>query len=147
MLNVTQIIVRHGSHSYTLFSRKMLDLLIPKSMFFLWDCMRNLPIIIYTKPPILKWLPYINDLSRSICSDFIYAPPCLFLSKNLAFNLLFFGLVIMGSFALLNSLNVWSVGDANWNIKRRQYALEVYNFVNSHHTQKLCGLSIMVQLV
>ena len=34
------------------FTRKMLDLLILKLMFSLLDCMRNLPSIIYKKPPI-----------------------------------------------------------------------------------------------
>ena len=46
-------IARHGSNLCIWFKRKMLDLLILKLLLFcILDRMRNLPIIVYTKPPI-----------------------------------------------------------------------------------------------
>ena len=39
-------------HIYIWLTMKMMDLLIVKLMLSFLDCMRNLPIIIYTKPPI-----------------------------------------------------------------------------------------------
>ena len=40
-------------------TKKMLDLLILKSSTIDWDCMRYLPIIIYTKPPISNDSPLV----------------------------------------------------------------------------------------
>ena len=45
-------IARHGSNSYIWFTRKMLDFLILKFIFFPLNILRNLPIIIYKKQPI-----------------------------------------------------------------------------------------------
>ena len=45
-------IARHGSNSLIWFTREMPDFLILKLMLSLLDCMRNLLVIIFTKPPI-----------------------------------------------------------------------------------------------
>ena len=43
----------------------MLGLLILKLMFYLLDCMHNLQIIIYTKPPIRNDSPMVGKLAKS----------------------------------------------------------------------------------
>ena len=51
---------RHCANLYIWFMRKMPYLLILKLSFSLLDCMRNLPIIICTKPPIQNDSPTVH---------------------------------------------------------------------------------------
>ena len=63
---ITRDFAIHGSNSYIRFTGKMPDLLILKLTFSLMDCMRNLPIIIYIKPPIQNYSLLICSLSKII---------------------------------------------------------------------------------
>ena len=56
---ISRDIATHGSYAYIWFTRKMPDLLILKLMFSFVDCMRNLPIIVYKKPPIKNDSPIV----------------------------------------------------------------------------------------
>ena len=56
---ISRYMVKHGSNSYIWFSRKMLDLLILKSVFSLLNCMRDLLLIIYKKLPFSNYSPIV----------------------------------------------------------------------------------------
>ena len=62
---ISRDIATYGSKSYSRFTRKMPNLLILKLIFSLLDCMGNLPIIIYIKPPIQNDSPFVQHVSTN----------------------------------------------------------------------------------